>query len=155
MQLLISDSNILIDMEVSSLLEKMFELPYSFAVPDILYEEELCDFDDNLKKFGLKVLPLTSSTMEYRQKIIYPGASSNDLFALALARQENCPLVTGDRILREACKKEKVTIYGTLWVVDELVSCDIISEDEARESFEIMKEQKRRLPWEIIFKKYK
>jgi predicted nucleic acid-binding protein len=142
-------------MEVSNLLEKMFKLPFVFAVPDILYTEELCDFDNDLTEFGLKILPLTSETMEYRQKINYPGASSNDLFALSLARQENCPLVTGDGILREACIKEKVVIYGTLWIVDELISHDIISEDEARQSFEIMKEQKRRLPWDIIFKKYK
>jgi len=41
MQLYISDANILIDLEVCGILSKMFELPYAFAIPDILYMEEL------------------------------------------------------------------------------------------------------------------
>ena len=155
MQLLISDSNILIDMEVSGLLRKMFELPYTFAVPDILFNEELGDFDDDLMEFGLKVIPLTSDTMNYRHKISYPGASSNDLFALALASKENCPLVTGDKILTEACKKEQVDIYGTLWIIDKLISFNIISKYEAKKSFEIMAEHERRLPCTVVWKNYK
>ena len=35
MQLLISDANILIDMEEGNLLAQMFQLPYSFSIPDI------------------------------------------------------------------------------------------------------------------------
>jgi hypothetical protein len=41
MLLLISDANILIDMEVSGLLAPMFSMEYRFAVPDVLYVEEL------------------------------------------------------------------------------------------------------------------
>lgn len=41
MLLLISDANILIDMEAGKLLEKLFLLPFNFAIPDILYWEEI------------------------------------------------------------------------------------------------------------------
>ena len=41
MQLLISDANILIDMEEGELLPQMFQLPYNFSIPDILFYEEL------------------------------------------------------------------------------------------------------------------
>ena len=41
MQLFISDANIFIDLEVCGILSKMFELPYVFAVPDILYRAPL------------------------------------------------------------------------------------------------------------------
>lgn len=40
-QLLISDANILIDMEEGGLLEAMFQLPYDFATPDILFLKSL------------------------------------------------------------------------------------------------------------------
>lgn len=40
-QLLISDANILIDMEEGELLTQLFQLPYQFAIPDILFVEEL------------------------------------------------------------------------------------------------------------------
>ena len=41
MQLLISDANILIDMEAGELLTQLFQLPMQFATPDILYWEEI------------------------------------------------------------------------------------------------------------------
>lgn len=37
MQLLISDANILIDLEEGELLNELFQLPYQFKVPDILF----------------------------------------------------------------------------------------------------------------------
>ena len=41
MLLLISDANILMDVEVGDLVAPMFSLGYPFAVPDVLYYEEL------------------------------------------------------------------------------------------------------------------
>lgn len=41
MQILISDANVIIDMEDSGLTELMFRRPYQFAVPNILYYDEL------------------------------------------------------------------------------------------------------------------
>ena len=41
MLLLISDANILIDMEIGGLLAPMFSLDFRFAVPDVLFYEEL------------------------------------------------------------------------------------------------------------------
>lgn len=40
MLLLISDANILIDMDTGGLLAPMFSMEYRFAVPDVLYVEE-------------------------------------------------------------------------------------------------------------------
>ncbi len=157
MQLLISDSNILIDMEVSNLTQKMFELPYSFAVPDILYYEELEEEHEDLLLLGLKVLSMSSKTIKYMESIVllYRQASRNDLFALALAKQEACPLVTGDGVLRKAGEKEAVIILGTIWIVDELIKYDVISRDEAKEAYEIMRANKRRLPWNLIEEKHR
>ncbi len=156
MQLLISDSNILIDMEVADLTQKMFALPYSFAVPDILYYEELENDHKELLSLGLKVLPMRSETIKYMESIVprYKQASRNDLFALALAKQEACPLVTGDSALRNAGEKEAVIIFGTLWIVDEMIKFDIVTVHEARVAFELMKVNKRRLPWALIEKRY-
>ena len=41
MLLLISDANILMDVEVGDLVAPMFSLGYQFAVPDMLYYEEM------------------------------------------------------------------------------------------------------------------
>jgi len=155
LQLLISDSNIFIDMEVSNLTQKMFELPYQFGVPDILYYEELKEEHHNLLEYGLKTKKLSSNSIKYSQKIIkkYPKTSPNDLFALALAKQDSCPLITGDGALRKAGAKEGVIIFGTVWLVEELMNYSIITVDEAREAYKLMKNNGRWLPWEMIEKR--
>ena len=152
MQLLIGDSNIFIDMEVSGLTAKMFSLPYKFAVPDILYVEELTDEHPHLDGLGLEIKQLSSDTIHYAEEIIpkYKKASLNDLFALALAKQESSPLVTGDKALREAGKKEAVVILGTIWIIEEMIVHNIITVQEAQKAFVAMKENGRRLPWNIV-----
>ena len=144
-------------MEVSNLTQKIFSLPYSFAVPDILYYDELEEDHEDLLSFGLKVLPMNSKTIKYMESIVslYREASRNDLFALALAKQETCPLVTGDSALRSAGKKEAIIIFGTIWIVDELVKYEVITTNQAKKAFEIMRENQRRLPWDLIKQKYK
>ncbi len=53
MLLLISDANILIDMEVGNLMPVIFRLPYEIAVPDILFELELRERHSHLLEAGL------------------------------------------------------------------------------------------------------
>ena len=43
MKVLVSDTSVLIDLERGSLLETSFRLPFEFAVPDLLYQQELKD----------------------------------------------------------------------------------------------------------------
>ena len=58
-------------MEVSNLTQKMFELPYQFAVPDILYYEELAEEHDNLLEYGLIMKTLSSKSIRYVDEILY------------------------------------------------------------------------------------
>jgi|TARA_Y100000310_G_scaffold140405_1_gene139878 hypothetical protein len=58
-RVLVSDSSVLIEFSKRGLLEEMFRLPFEFAVPDLLFEEELIDLGtysrDDLHRFGLRV----------------------------------------------------------------------------------------------------
>ena len=139
-------------MEVSNLTQKMFELPYQFAVADILYVTELEEEHNNLLEYGLEIKKLSSVSIKYSENIVqkYPKTSLNDLFALALAKQESCPLVTGDWVLRKAGEKEAIIILGTVWLIDELIKHSIITIDEAKDAYRLMRENGRRLPWKII-----
>ena len=131
MKLLISDANIFIDMKAGGLVEAMFRLPEIFAVLDILFMEELVEYHLELPGYGLQVMSLTEETvaesMRLRQQHRHP--SQNDLFALALAKQESCPLLTGDRRLRDVAKQEGVVLKGTLWLIERMVEEAIISVD--------------------------
>ena len=54
----ISDANILIDVEVGGVLAPMFSLGYQFAVPDVLYFEELAEHHAHWRDMGLVVQSL-------------------------------------------------------------------------------------------------
>lgn len=151
MYLLISDANILIDLEEGLLLEDFFRLPYQFKVPDVLFHEELSEHHSHLIELGLLLEELTSDSMLYSYELMqkYVGPSVNDFFALALARQEQCPLLTGDMALRKTAEKEAILVQGTLWVVEQLVTHGIITVEGALNSYSKMEQAGRRLPWEI------
>ena len=151
MQLLISDSNVLIDLIVVNQIENMFSLPYSFAVPDILFDQELKEEHSDLLEIGLKIMPLKSDTVAYAFQLAekYTKPGRNDLFALALAKQESCPILTGDLDLRNAAESESIILYGTVWVIDHLVLHRLLTINEAKSIYAEMRDKKRRLPWNI------
>ena len=55
MLLLISDANILIDIEDGNLISVIFQLPYEIAVPDILFELELRERHSHLLQAGKRL----------------------------------------------------------------------------------------------------
>ncbi|TQE98339.1 MAG: hypothetical protein FKY71_14345 [Spiribacter salinus] len=72
MPVLISDANVLIDMEVGELLQLMFSLPHEFATPDILYADELEEHHPYLPQLGLQLRQLdgdrVNSAMDYHHR---------------------------------------------------------------------------------------
>ena len=155
MQLLISDANILIDIEEGRLLESFFSLPYQFKAPDVLFEEELREQHSDLLDLGLLLGELSTDSVEYafelRQK--YASLSMNDCFALSLAKQEECPLLTGDMALRNTAQEEEVELKGTLWAVEQMVAHEIINKEQALKAYDSMKAAGRRLPWSIAVRR--
>jgi predicted nucleic acid-binding protein len=150
MLLLISDANILIDMDTGGLLAPMFSMDFQFAVPDVLYHEELMAQHAGLLELGLASVTmsveLVAEVARLAQRYRRPGR--NDLFALALAASEACPLLTGDKDLRQAAEDNGVELRGTLWLVAEMIRSGKISTPAAQAAFQRMRDSGRRLPWE-------
>lgn len=151
--LLISDSNILIDISTGGLLERMFSLPEGVGTPDILFAEELSTHHPELIDLGLKLITVDGAGVAEAYQLLSQctgsrAPSSNDLLALMLAKQEQCPLLTGDRRLKDlACEHyPDIEVRGTLWLVERLVICRIISSDEAVQAYEKMIDDGSRLP---------
>ena len=149
---LISDANIIIDMEAGEILDKMFRLPETFAVPNVLYVEELERHHAHLPGLGLVVLDVHEEFVieAYRLGDVYKKPSHNDLLALALAKQECCPLLTGDARLREAAETEQVDVRGSLWIIERLFANNILDCQGANGAYEKMKRDGRRLPWSQV-----
>lgn len=85
MLLLVSDANILMDVEEGDLVASMFSLGYQFAVPDILYVDELRERHAHLLKMGLITMTLSVSSVSRVNLFsqMYRRTSRHDLFALA------------------------------------------------------------------------
>lgn len=150
MQLLISDANILIDLEEGELIEQLFRLSYEFRVPDLLFSDELEASHAHLLDKGLKLGELTPASIEYGMQLMqkYRRPSRNDCLALALAVQEKCPLLTGDNDLRRAAQAEnRIEVRGTVWLIERMIEQQIISIDQAISAYGKMKQAGRRLPW--------
>lgn len=153
MRLLISDANIIIDLEEGGLLKAFFRLPWQMLMPDVLYYEELEALHPGLPEQGLRLKELLPETMAFAWQLTQriTGPSRNDCFALALAKQENCPLLTGDQALKKAAAAENIVVMGTVWLVEQLVQHRIVAAEDARSAYQRMKAAARRLPWEEAF----
>jgi len=158
MRLLISDANILIDMEAGALMETLFQLPMQFGIPDLLYYEEIEPGSPGLEDLGLQIMEVSGDFVKYAAALprqynpMLPakhGAkpSHNDYLALALAKQESCTLLTGDANLRIVASKESVTVMGTIGLLCAMVENQLLTVDDALKALHKMKEGKRRLPW--------
>lgn len=149
--LVISDANVLIDMQCGGLIAPMFRRDYRFAVPDVLYEAELREHHPGFVRLGLHRIELIPESVRYVETLAADarakGVGRNDLFALALARQENSLLLTGDALMRALAQDEGREVHGTLWLVRELGRAGRIRPTRARRGYDAMHVAGRRLPW--------
>ena len=97
-------------------------------------------------------MELTALTMTRLEALggQYTRPSRLDLSALAAAEQEGCPLLTGDKALREAAKKEGVEVHGTLWIAERLVETGRLSPAALGAAYAKMRARGRGLPWEEV-----
>ena len=133
MKVLVSDSSILIEFSKRELLDRMFQLEFEFAVPDLLFHEELIDLGTysrhDLLGLGLRVESLDAEGVE--MAIAYqsdrPALSLVDSFALALASRQGWNLLTEDRTMRGVADSKGIVNMDALWVIDNMIEAGILS----------------------------
>ena len=155
MEIMVADTSVLIDLERGGFIEKCFDLPYRFTVPDLLYRNELAGrkygpgLGERLLGLGLKVEELdgdeVSEALGYRQR--RPELSFADSFALALAAGRDWTLLTGDRVMREFAASLDVICYGVLWLIDRIFEAGIASRNDLVSGLQAIRDHPRcRLP---------
>jgi hypothetical protein len=129
MRILVSDTSVLIDLERGAFLDSCFNLPFEFAVPDLLYTRELAAFGGPaLVAHGLRIEGLTGDEVIIAQRVrsAHPKLSLPDAFAYALASARGWMLLTGDGELRALAQAQQVPFFGALWVIDQLFDGRVI-----------------------------
>ena len=130
-----SDTNVWIDFMTIGKLELPFRLPYTYLMYYEAVENELLsppDLKSGLTDNGLVPTDITIDEFflaeEYGRK--YLKLSVYDRIALAVAKNRNIILLTGDAALRKAARQENVTVIGTIAVLDQLWNTNLITESE-------------------------
>ena len=124
----------MIHLEKAALLNAVLALPYTFVMPDALFEDEWLGLSESDKKTlcgsGLEVRELsgTAVTRAAAHFNRHKRLTLNDCFALALAQDiDDSILLTGDSALRTVAERNGIEVHGVLWVTDELESHGIVS----------------------------
>ena len=149
MEVLVCDSSILIEFSKRELLDRMFHLEFQFAVPDLLFHEELIDLGgysrQDLLGFGLRVESLDPEGVE--TAIVYqserPALSLVDSFALALADRQGWHLLTEDRTMRGVAQSKGIAHRDALWVIDSMLDAGILSAPQVVAVLEAMRNDPR------------
>nr|WP_275116263.1 hypothetical protein [Aliiroseovarius subalbicans] len=140
----------MIDIERASLTARLFDLPYEFVVPDLLYEAELLDWmGPDLVDLGLRVEELTPQETAQATELKRAKAmlSTPDVFAFCLAAERDWVLLTGDGALRAEAESQNLAMHGVLWVFDEMERHDVCSTAVLKSGLEVVRDHPRcRLP---------
>jgi predicted nucleic acid-binding protein len=124
MEVLVSDTSILIDLERADLCDTLFNTGHRIVVPDLLYQQELEPYDGVIwLERGLEIISLDEHEAALAQRHAHErrSISLNDAFAVAIAQTRRWTLLTGDRSLRECAATHGVACHGLLWLCELMV----------------------------------
>lgn len=149
---LVNDANILIDLLKIDLLDIFFNLEFDFQVTDIVFgeihEENADDLESFINNGNLTMQGFSFEDLMQIQliEVDYPALSIADCSCLYLSQKLDATLLTGDGALRRIATQQEVGVHGILWVLDEMITNELITKAEARVKLIELMELNPRLP---------
>lgn len=139
MEIVVSDTNIFIDLYSIGLLEALCALPYDlrtvdFVIAEITDQNQAAVISKLIANEKIKVENFDSDELadivgEY--STVSGNLSVPDCSVCYYARKHSATLLTGDRRLRKYAEANNVTVKGVLFIFDELIACKVISAEYA------------------------
>ena len=160
MEVVVNDTNILIDLFNAGLLPYCRKLNLEFRTLDVVINE-IEDSEQHaavqriIDEGTLAVYSLSSEQMGnvLRKVAEYHGAcnlSVEDISVMVYAIDNDCRLLTGDKTLREKAVLENVKVSGILYLTDMLMEEAVIGDDEMAIALEQLLATNNRLPKKLI-----
>lgn len=162
-ELIVSDTNIFVDLFDTKLLKEFFALPYEIKTTMLVFSEIRNDrqlqaikpFVDN-KKLAIERLTDKEFKDCFTLKLTTPGdLSIADCSVWQTAKKHNARLLTSDRNLRKAAEKDNLKVHGILFVFEEMLFYNFITYEKAAESVKILEQNNKRFPKKIAESKLK
>ncbi|HOB85708.1 MAG TPA: DUF3368 domain-containing protein [Bacteroidales bacterium] len=143
MKLIITDTNVLFDVIKIGALPEFFSLDYDICTTVFVIEEikpsgqrELVDTFIRAKK--LTVIEFTGEDVEdvVNFDTVKGLKRFTDKSVIWKSVQLNCPMLTGDKKMKEIAENIGIEVHGSIWVIDELYNYNLISSEKAIELLE-------------------
>ena len=157
-KLVVSDTNIFIDLIHMGLLGDFFLLPFDITTVDFVIRE--------LKRAGQKDVVLEYEAGKQLTVVEFSESEIVDIFNLKqsasgnlsfqdcavwyCAKKTNATILTGDSALTIRAKEDNVEVHGLLYVLDQMVCHNIIPTNLAADKLEELAKENKRLPEDII-----
>ena len=126
--LIITDTNVFIDLIKAGAMEYFMQLDYrilttGFVVNEINHPEQKATLERCLTPERVEIIEFSGEEM---MNILRFRTRRNlkrltDKSVLFLAVQRKCPLLSGDGDLRKEAQDNGLTVFGSLWVITQLV----------------------------------
>ena len=159
MEIVVNDTNILIDLCNAGLLHYCKKLNLEFRTLDVVINEIEVDEQLHVQRIidegTLKVYSLSGEQMGtvFQKVAEYEGKcnlSAEDISVMVYAIDNNCRLLTGDKTLKTKAILENVKVSGILFLTDMLTQEHIISNEEMIIALERLLNSNNRLPKRLI-----
>lgn len=158
MEIVINDTNILIDLYNAGLLQYCNLLNLDFRTLDLVMSEIADDrqrvaVESIIADGTLKVCSLDGNQMTgvMEKMNAYKGKcnlSMVDFSVMLYAQEYKCRLLTGDSKLRKTAENENITVSGILYIIDLLM--DKVDGKSLLDSIELLRLSNERLPKDLI-----
>ena len=152
--LVVSDTNIFLDLISVNLLKDFFCLPCNFSTTDFVINEIIQPFQKKQINIFVKSKKLNVVSFDFAElsKITSMFASSKSNTSLTdcsvwyYAKQTGGRLLTGDGNLRKSAEADNIKVSGILYIFDNLVEYGILDRKKAADLLEQLTKINMRLP---------
>jgi len=147
-KILVSDTNIWIDLYRGGLLETVFQLPHQFVTTEFVWRELHQPPGTRLTNLGLLLEPLNQDEILelYALRADLGNSSIPDVSCYLTARNRNWILLTGDKALRSSGFEADLDVRGILWLLDELYEHSLVNGGTLAAGLQQMIDRGARLP---------
>jgi predicted nucleic acid-binding protein len=139
-EILVQDACILIDLMDVGLIEEFFRLGYhvittEYVVFEITEEYQRQMIANMIERSLLEITEVNDDLVNDLNSR-YPGLTLADCSVLTLATTTGGKVLTADGALRRTCQNQGVRVGGFLWVVKQLVLCNLIPAEKGLQALE-------------------
>ncbi len=153
MRLIITDTNVLFDLIKIGALPEFFSLDLEICTTVFVIEEiKPPDQKDMVEAFirAKKLTVFDFSGDDIEEVLNFNACHAlkrlTDKSVLWKCHQLGCPMLTGDRKMKETAEEIGIEVHGSIWIIDELLKNDLITPEKAISLLEQLMFTNSRLP---------